>query len=103
MKTDRETLLVCWDLSELLVIGLPETLSKVVILPLPSLLAVQWMLQNIESFHYGQKATVEQISNLGKLNLSLFESFARLMDLPGWLRVHLGRRQFEPEFKTFML
>ena len=83
MKTDRETLLVCWDLSELLVIGLPETLSKVVILPLPSLLAVQWMLQNIESFHYGQKATVEQISNLGKLNLSLFESFARLMDLPG--------------------
>ena len=25
------------------------------------------------------------------------------MDLPGWLRVHLGRRQFEPEFKTFML
>ena len=25
------------------------------------------------------------------------------MDLRGWLRVHLGRRHFEPEFKTFML
>ena len=61
------------------------------------------MLQNIESFHHGQKATSEQIAGLGKLDLSLFESFARLMDLPGWLRVHLGRRQFEPEFKTFML
>ena len=83
MKSDRETLLVCWDLSELLVIGLPETLSKLVFLPLPSLIAVRWMLQNIESFHHGQKATVEQIFNLGKLNISLFESFARLVDLPG--------------------
>ena len=103
MKSDKETMLVCWDLSELLVIVLPGTLSKVLILPLPSLLAVQWMLQNVESFHHGQKATPEQISGLGKLDLSLFESFARLMDLPGWLRVSLGRRQFEPEFKTFML
>ena len=103
LKQEKEIMLVCWDLSELLTLGLPGTLSKVVLLPLSSLLAVQWMLQNLESFHHGQKATTEQISSLGRLDLSLFEAFARLMDIPGWLRVQLGRRQFEPEFKTFMI
>ena len=61
------------------------------------------MLQHVEHFHHGKPATGEQISKLGKLNFTLFEAFAKLMDLPGWLRVHLGRRQFEPEFRSFML
>ena len=83
--------------------GLPGTQSQVIVLPLISLLPLQWMLQNLESFHHGQSATAEQILRLGKIDLPLFEAFARLMDLSGWLRVQLSRRQYEPECRTFML
>ena len=103
LKQAQLTLIVCWDLSEILVLGLPGPQSQVVVLPMSSLLAVQWMMQNPEDFHHGRLATPEQIGRLGKLDLTLFEAFARLMDLPGWLRVHLGRRQFEPEIRTYML
>ena len=99
----QPTLIVCWDLSEILVVGLPGPQSSVMILPMVNLLAVQWMLQNLEQFHHGRPATGDQIGKLGKLDIPLFEAFARLMDLPGWLRVQLGRRQFEPEFRSFML
>ena len=78
-KQAQPTLIVCWDMSKILVVGLPGPQSQVIVLPLISLLPLQWMLQNLESFHHGESATAEQILRLGKIDLSLFEAFARLM------------------------
>ena len=97
------TLLICWEISDILVMGLPNATSEVLILPLLPLLSTQWMLQHTNSFHQRIPGEEKEIEDLKFQRYKVHEAFFKVLSIPRWYQVELVRRAEETEMKTFML
>ena len=103
MEVTTPTLIICWDVTDILLMGLPSTRSQVLVIPLLPLLALQWMIWYPQSFKTQTPATEDQIRDIKMRRYLVHEAFFVLFDIPGWYRVELTRRSEEVEIKSFML
>ena len=97
MEVTAPTLIICWDISDILLMGLPSSRSQVLVIPLLPLLALQWMIWYPQSFKTQTPATEDQIRNIKLRRYLVHEAFFVLFDIPGWYRVELTRRSEEVE------
>ena len=103
MEVTEPTLMICWDISDVLFMGLPSSRSQVLVIPLLPLLALQWMILYPQSFKTQTQATEDQIRDIKLRRYLVHDAFFVLFEIPGWYRVELTRRAEETEIRSFML
>ena len=89
---EQSNLCLIWDVEEIRTIGLPDHQQKVTLFEVISMMALQWMKENVTKYREPKKPTVESIHAIDYSRiLELFEFACKVFAVPMEVR-HVGSR-----------
>ena len=92
---DHANLCLIWDVEEIRLLGLPDHQQKVTILVVSTMLALQWIEENIAKYRESKTPTAESIHAIDySRRLELFETACKVFAIPMEVRHVWSRLRF---------